>query len=279
VTHVLKRHIFGAEPCALTIAGLDPSGGAGIAADLRGFELAGVWGCAVCAVLTVQSTAGLRSIQAQDAAFVRAQADEVLANENILTLKTGALGSAENVRGIIDLLKAHPDLPAIVDPVMVATRVKGDAKLLDPDALEAMRELTHHALLVTPNVDEAEALLDTKIKSLDDLRLAAAMLVSRGARAALVKGGHLAGDHAIDVLATRNSVVLLRTPRRKGPAFHGGGCTLASLIAGHLAKRISQGEAIGEDELVESVRWSKRKLTVAISRPLRIGRGLLVLKP
>jgi hydroxymethylpyrimidine kinase/phosphomethylpyrimidine kinase len=264
-----------ADPSALTIAGLDPSGGAGISADVRAFEAAGVWGCSVCALLTVQSTAGLRSAHPIDAETVLAQATEVLRHQNVRAIKSGALGSPANVRAVVQIGKAHPKLPLIVDPVMIATRTKGGARLLEAEALVAMRELCSQATLVTPNVDEAEALVEGRIRDLEDLREAAVTLVARGARAALVKGGHLSGDYAADVLATRGHVVVLRTPRRKGAAFHGGGCTLAALIAGGLAHR----QAHDEDTLIEVVRWAKRRLTTAISRPRRIGDGLLVLEP
>ena len=263
------------DPCALSIAGFDPSGGAGIAADLRAFAAAEVWGTAVCALVTVQSTAGLRSAHPLPAELVLAQATEVLRHQRILAIKTGALGSPDNVRVAVQLGRAYPKLPLIVDPVMIATRTKGGARLLEADALEAMRELSAQATLVTPNVDEAEALLEGRIRDVEDLREAAVTLVGRGARAALVKGGHLVGDSAADVLATRGHVVVLRTPRRKGPAFHGGGCTLASLIAGGLAVRGKHDE----DTLLEVVRWAKRRLTTAISRPRKIGDGLLVLDP
>jgi hydroxymethylpyrimidine/phosphomethylpyrimidine kinase len=263
------------DACALTIAGLDPSGGAGIAADLRGFAAAEVWGTSVCALITVQSTAGLRSAHPLAADLVLEQATEVLRHQNIRAIKTGALGSPENVRVAVQIGRAHPKLPLIVDPVMIATRTRGGARLLEPDALEAMRELAAQATLVTPNVDDAEAMLEGRIRDLDDLREAAVALVAKGARAALVKGGHLSGDYAADVLATKGHVVVLRTPRRKGPAFHGGGCTLAALVAGGLAARPTHDE----DTLIEVVRWAKRRLTTAISRPRKIGDGLLVLDP
>ncbi len=268
------RKVVG-DACALTIAGLDPSGGAGIAADLRAFAAAEVWGTAVCALVTVQSTAGLRSAHPLDADLVLAQATEVLKHENIRAIKTGALGSPANVRVAVQLGQAFPKLPLVVDPVMIATRTRGGARLLEADALDAMRELASQATLVTPNVDEAEALLEGRIRDVEDLREAAVTLVARGARAALVKGGHLSGDYAADVLATKGHVVVLRTPRRKGPAFHGGGCTLAALVAGGLAARGQHDE----DTLIEVVRWAKRRLTTAISRPKRIGDGLLVLDP
>jgi len=266
------------KSAALTVAGVDPSGGAGIAADLRGFDAAGAWGCAVVAVLTVQSTAGLRSVTSIDTALVVEQAEEVLAHQRVRALKTGALGSSSNVRAVAQLARRHDGVPLIVDPVMIATRSPGGARLLDDEALASMNDLASRATLVTPNVDEAEALLCGTIRDERDQREAASMLVARGARAALVKGGHLRGDDAADVLATRTGVVRLATRRERTRPFHGGGCTLAALVAGKLATMTWRGRP-GDDDLVTAARWAKRRLSAAIRRPLRVGSGLLVLDP
>ncbi len=264
------------RPSALSIAGLDPSGGAGIAADLRAFGAAGAWGCAACAVVTVQSTAGLRSAQALPPALVAAQAEEVLANGTVRALKTGALGSAENVRAVAALLRGRPRLPAVVDPVMIATRAPGGARLLDEAALEAMRALCALAALVTPNLDEAEALAGVPVRDRYEQREAARLLVGRGARAALVKGGHLEGDpESADLLVAGGREFVLRARRRRVAPFHGGGCTLSALVAGRLAVA---GAAPGDTEaLVGAARWAKRRLGAAIDRAERVGRGLLVL--
>ncbi|HEU4409236.1 MAG TPA: hydroxymethylpyrimidine/phosphomethylpyrimidine kinase [Polyangiaceae bacterium] len=264
------------RPSALSIAGLDPSGGAGLAADLRAFGAAGAWGCAVCAVVTVQSTAGLRSAHPLPPALVAAQAEEVLAHTDVRALKTGALGSAENVRAVAALVRARPRLPAVVDPVMIATRAPGGARLLDEGALEAMRELASLAALVTPNLDEAEALTGAPVRDRYEQREAAALLVGRGARAALVKGGHLEGDpEAADLLFVGGRAVVLRARRRAIAPFHGGGCTLAALVAGRLA---AAGAAARDAEAIAgAARWAKRRLGAAIGRPERVGRGLLVL--
>ncbi len=259
--------------CALTIAGLDPSGGAGFLADLRGFEAAGAWGCAACAVQTVQSTAGLRSVLPTPAGHLRAQVDEILAHQRVRALKTGALGSTENVRAVIELLKSRPELPTVVDPVMIATRSPEGARLLDDEALAAMRELCALATVVTPNIDEAEALLACKIRDQKDQREAALALVARGARAAVVKGGHLPGPQVIDALAAGDQVTLLRVARRQKAEFHGGGCLFAALIAGRLAMAPTpqKAEAIGC-----AVADAKRLLTRAILRAVDVGDGLLV---
>ncbi|MCU0654698.1 MAG: hydroxymethylpyrimidine/phosphomethylpyrimidine kinase [Polyangiaceae bacterium] len=259
--------------CALTIAGLDPSGGAGLTADLRGFEAAGVWGCAACSVLTVQSTAGLRSVLATPAEHLQAEVDEVLAHQRVRALKTGALGSTANVRVVLATLERHPELPVVIDPVIIATRSPEGARLLDGEALSAMRQLCARATVVTPNVDEAEALLERQIRDRKAQREAAEALVELGARAAIVKGGHLEGDQVVDVLATRSGVLSIATPRRQKAEFHGGGCLFAALIAGHLA---AGPLAPTDEDIVRSIKASKKVLSRAILRAASVGDGLLV---
>jgi hydroxymethylpyrimidine/phosphomethylpyrimidine kinase len=260
--------------CALTIAGLDPSGGAGLAADLRGFDAAGAWGCAACAVLTVQSTAGLRSVLPTPAEHLRAELDELLAHQRIRAIKTGALGSTENVRVVLEVLARYPELPVVVDPVIIATRSPEGARLLDSDALAAMRELCARATVVTPNIDEAEALLERRVRDRKEQEEAAVALVRLGARAALVKGGHLEGPEAVDILATADRVVALRAPRRQRAEFHGGGCLFAALLAGHLALA---PEAETTTTIERVVRLSRKLLLRAIHRAADAGDGLLVL--
>ncbi len=261
--------------CALTIAGLDPSGGAGISADLRSFAACGVWGCAALAVVTVQSTAGIVSATSFEPALVLAQSREVLAHERVRAIKTGALGSAAVVRAVSALAAEHGGLPLVIDPVMVATHAPTGARLLDPEALAAMREALSLATMATPNMDEAEALLETSLRSADDLTQAAREIQKRfGARAVLVKGGHLTQGPALDVLAIGDRVEKLTSRRLKVQPFHGGGCTLASLIAGKLA---SMPGAIDDAAILEAVSFAKRRLTGAIRRATHIGDGLLVL--
>lgn len=259
--------------CALTIAGLDPSGGAGIIADLRSFAATSIWGCAACAVLTVQSTAGLRSALSTPAEQLQAQIDEVLAHQRVVVIKTGALGASANVRVVLEIARKHPALPLVVDPVMIATRSPEGARLLDAEALGLMRELSARALVVTPNTDEAEALLECRIRDEQDQREAARTLVARGAFSALVKGGHLDGEEAVDILAFTDEVVALRSPRQPIEAFHGGGCHLASLIAGYLGKSGRADRAAVE----QATRAAKARLDAAIATSLDVGDGLRVL--
>ena len=261
------------QACVLTIAGLDPSGGAGIAADLRMIRAAGLWGCAAVAVLTVQSTAGLLSATPVDPHLVIAQAREVLAHQRVASIKTGALGSVDNVRAVFALLAQYPDIPVVIDPVMIATRAPSGARLLDATALHALREGLKLATVVTPNVDEAEALLGMRIADADDLVRAARALVRAGARAALVKGGHLADGPSIDALAIGPRALKFIAPRLPLAPFHGGGCSLASLIAAYLAKL----GASDDREVIESVRRARRALRRSLRKTTDIGDGLLVL--
>ncbi len=257
--------------CALAIAGLDPGGGAGIAADLRAFAAAGVFGCAAVAVVTVQSTAGLRAARALPAREVLAQAREVLARQRVGAIKTGALGSAANVRAVAGLLARHPEIPAVVDPVMLPSR--GAARLLAARAVDALRDaLVPRASLVTANAPEAEALTGLRVATLDEAADAARAIVLLGARAALVKGGHLRGRDAVDVLAMDGQIFGLAMPRAKAGALHGTGCVLASLIAGRIAARPA-------DALHAQIRWAKRVHHAAIVAAYEVGAGARVLWP
>ena len=258
-----------AMPCALTIAGLDPGGGAGIAADLRAFQVAGVFGCAAISLTTVQSTNGLRSALPLHSKDVVAMAREVLKAQDVRAIKVGALGSLANVKAVAQLLKTCKGLPVVVDPVMGASR--GRARLVADNALATLRkDLLPRATLITPNVPEAEAITGMQIASLRDARSAAHALVRLGAEAAMVKGGHLAGARATDIVAFRDGTELelssVRLPIRT--RIHGGGCTLASLIAGRLAHG---------DALKDALKWSKRTLDRALPKLRNVGGELRVI--
>jgi hydroxymethylpyrimidine/phosphomethylpyrimidine kinase len=264
--------------CALAIGGLDPGGGAGIAADLRAFRAAGVFGCAAVAVLTVQSTAGLRAATAIDPRRVTAQALEVLRHQRVRAVKIGALGSAGNVRAVARLLRGRRGLPVVLDTPMRPTR--GGPPLLARAALGAVLEdLLSVATVVTVNADEAEALLGEPVRTIGEAHDAAralAALVTRGAgsgaRAVVVKGGHLQGPSAIDVLAMDGEVIELRARRLALRPTHGTGCTFASLIAGRLARR--EGERAERGAIIAAIRWAKRVHHAALSRTVSVGRGL-----
>ncbi len=261
------------RPCVLIVAGLDPSGGAGLAADQRAVLSTGAWPCPVCAAVTVQSTAGLVSVHPIDPALLDAQAREVLRHQPVRAIKTGALGSESNVRATITLLHDHPSLPAVVDPVVAATRSAG-ARLLDSDAVRAQLELLSLATVLTPNADEASSLLGKRIRDEADLADAARDLGALGAEAVLVKGGHVRGPRAVDVLYAGGQIHRFSAPRLAVAPFHGGGCTMASLIAGELA--VSGGKP-DREAIVRAVRKAKRTLARAIHSAARVGHGLLVL--
>jgi len=263
-------------PCALAIGGLDPGGGAGVLADLRAFAAAGAFGCAAVALTTVQSTAGLRRVRYVPARDVVAQAEEVLRSQRVRALKLGALGSRENVSAVARLLARHPDVPAVVDTPIRPTR--GQARLLAADALAAVRrDLLPRATLVTVNLLEARAFTGEAVETIGEAHDAARTLSAAGARAVLIKGGHMAGPAAIDVLAVDGEVMELRAARLALAPTHGTGCTFASLIAGRLAVRASPRSRVDRDDLVAAVRWAKRVHHAALARAVDVGRGMRVI--
>lgn len=262
--------------CALTIAGLDPGGGAGIAADLRAFAAAGAFGCAVVALLTVQSTSGLVSSRPVPSHLVLAQAREVVGRQRVRALKIGALGSVDNVRAIARWLRSQPRMPSVVDPVLLPSRGRG--RLLAERGLAALRdEVVPQALLVTANAPEAQSILDRPVTSVTDACDAALAMCALGARAALIKGGHLPGKLAVDVLAIGGKVFELSAPRMSLPPLHGGGCVLASLIAGRLAADERGGET--EARLLRAVRWARAAHRAALRRSWDVGGTSRVLIP
>ena len=256
--------------CALAVGGLDPGGGAGIAADLRAFASAGAFGCAAIAVMTVQSTSGLESSRPVAARDMVAQASSVVLHQRVRAIKTGALGSAENVRALAAWLALHAGIPVIVDTVMLPTR--GRARLLSPFALGDLRAaLIPRAWLVTANAPEAAALTGLRVTTVPEARAAALAIKRMGSRAVLVKGGHLEGELAVDVLVTPEGVTELRARRLAIPPVHGGGCVLASLIAGRIAVR--------RERTIDAVRWAKRAHHRLLARAVDVGGDLRVLVP
>jgi hydroxymethylpyrimidine/phosphomethylpyrimidine kinase len=257
-------------PCVLLVGGLDPGGGAGVLADARAVARAGAFGCAAAAVLTVQSTSGMRAATPVGARELIAECTEVVEHQRVRAIKVGALGSDDNVRAVGDFLGIHRDLPAVVDTVMIPSR--GRARLLEERAVGALRDrILPRATLVTVNTPEAEALTGLRVSRLDEARGAAQAILDLGANAVLVKGGHLGGARAVDVFATRDKVVSLAAARLRVKAFHGGGCALASLIAGRLA--------VSDDpfDLEPAVRWAKRIHHAALARTTDVGGDLRVL--
>lgn len=248
------------HPVALTIAGSDPSGGAGLQADLKTFHQHGVYGAAAISLLTVQNTRGCEDVVVMSAELVRAQVSAVLLDLPVAVVKTGALGSAENVTAVADVLRGR-GLPLIVDPVRVATVGTQTGLLRDEARDVVLTDLFPLATLVTPNLREAAWLTGREVGSLPEMRDAARALVDLGAPAVLVKGGHLAftSDHpAIDVLLLDGSLHELHADRVVTSAGHGTGCSLASAIAAHLAwgKSLEQAVILGKE-------WVRRGLASA----------------
>ena len=252
-------------PVALTIAGSDSGGGAGIQADLKTFTAFDVYGASVVTALTAQNTRGVRGIAAVEPAFVAAQLDAVLDDLDVGAAKTGMLLSAAVIDVVVDRLAARPPRHLIVDPVLVAT---SGAPLLEPAAIARLRErLVPLATLLTPNLREAEALTGRPVTGPADLRTAARALLDLGARAVLVKGGHLEGD-ALDLLDDGQNVRELSAPRIARSDAHGTGCTLSAAIAAALARGL---------ELNAAVVAAKRYVTRAIESASRVGQGAPVL--
>jgi hydroxymethylpyrimidine/phosphomethylpyrimidine kinase len=248
-------------PVALTIAGSDCSGGAGIQADLKTFAAFRVYGASVLTALTAQNTLGVRAILEIAPAFVAAQIDAVVEDLDVRAAKTGMLATAGVIETVADRLQAHPIAALVVDPVMRAT--SGDA-LLEPAAVERLRDLLLPlATLVTPNLDEAARLTGRPVTNAQQMRDAARALVELGARAALVTGGHLAGE-ARDVLFDGAHFHELAAPRLATRSTHGTGCTLSAAIVAGLA--LGRG-------LDEAVVTAKRYVTRAIETAPGIGHG------
>ena len=221
-------------PCALTIAGSDSGGGAGIQADLKAFAAHRVHGLSAIAALTAQHTRGVTAVEVPDTGFLRAQVDACFDDFRIPAVKLGMLASARVIHVVADALEHHRPAHVVVDPVMIAT---SGARLLEADALDAVRtRLLPLATLVTPNLPEAELLLGHAIPDLDAMHAAAAELRAAGVAGVLLKGGHLedGGTQVPDLLADRAGTEVILHPRLDLES-HGTGCTLASAVAANLA--------------------------------------------
>ena len=228
---------------ALTIAGSDSGGGAGIQADLKTFSRFGVFGTSVITAVTAQNTIGIRAWERVSPALVRAQIDAVADDLRPIALKSGMLGDADVVHAVAECIRTHALTPYVLDPVMVAT--SGDV-LLESDAVAAIiRELFPLATLVTPNLDEAALLLGRSVADVGAMESAARSLVTDfGAKAALVKGGHLSSDTIVDVLYDGFTVTRFEHPRIDTMSTHGTGCTLSAAITARLALGGSLREAV-----------------------------------
>lgn len=233
---------FPTLPIALTIAGSDSGGGAGIQADLKTFQAFGVFGTSALTAITAQNTQGVRAIHAVPLEVVRAQIDAVVEDLPPRGLKSGMLATAELVAAVAEAIQDHGLSNYVLDPVMVAT--SGD-RLLDADAEGAVaRLLVPLATLVTPNLHEAGILTGGSVSTLDEMRQAARELVGMGAKAVLVKGGHLASGEAVDLLWDGVEERTWRRERIETRHTHGTGCTLSAAAAAALARGFALPEAV-----------------------------------
>ncbi len=252
-------------PIAVTIAGSDSSGGAGIQADLKTFAALGVYGASVITALTAQNTKGVTGIHDVPPDFISAQIDAVFFDLDVRAVKIGMLSHPAVIEAVVAGLDRHRQTRIVLDPVMVAT--SGD-RLLAPEAIEVLRrELIPRALLITPNLPEAAALLDAPIAASETMmREQGERLLALGAKAVLIKGGHAAGAESVDLLVEPTAVARLASERVATKNTHGTGCTLSAAVAAGLAKG---------QRLAEAVREAKAYVSAAIGAAdrLHIGSG------
>lgn len=252
-------------PIALTIAGSDSGGGAGIQADLKTFSALGVYGASVVTALTAQNTREVRGVFDVDPGFVRAQIEAVFDDIAVDAIKIGMLSRADIIEAVADALEAGPQIPVVLDPVMVA---KSGDPLLRREAIAALRDrLLPLAAVVTPNLPEAGVLLDRPGPgAVEEMAEAARALHALGPRAVLVKGGHLAAETVTDILWDGTREHRFASPRIETRNTHGTGCTLSSAIAAGLARGMA---------LTDAVAAARDYLQVAIRRAddLHVGSG------
>ncbi len=233
---VSQTHTFMKQyPIALSIAGSDSSGGAGIQADLKAISALGVYGATVITAITAQNTKGVSAIQGILPEIIEAQGEAVLNDLNVDAIKIGMLHSIPVIESVGRLLSAYPNIPVVVDPVMVAT--SGD-RLLEDGSLDAYRNLIFpHTTILTPNLEEAALLADMKIDSIDDMLAAGKIILKQGCKAVIIKGGHLSSEVKTDILIREgNEPVFLNADNIKTENTHGTGCSLSASIAACIAK-------------------------------------------
>ncbi|HSM09886.1 MAG TPA: bifunctional hydroxymethylpyrimidine kinase/phosphomethylpyrimidine kinase [Gemmatimonadota bacterium] len=247
------------RPIALTIAGSDSGGGAGIQADLKTFHAFEVFGTSVVTAITAQNTRAVTAVQRVDPHIVRAQMDALAADLPPAASKSGMLADAEIIETVAAGLEAGGFGPYVLDPVMVAA---SGARLLDPDAVGALRaRLVPLARLVTPNLAEAAILADRPVNDPDEMRAAGERILELGCEAVLVKGGHLAGPTVVDILLTNAGERVWRAPKLDAGDPHGTGCTLSAAIAAGLA----YGRPL-EAAVDEALAFTRRAISTAPKR-------------
>lgn len=269
-------------PVAMTIAGSDPSGGAGIQADLKTFAAFGVYGASVITALTAQNTVGVTGVLKIAPSFIAAQFDAVASDLTIAAIKTGMLADVQTVEAVAALLRRAQPRCLVVDPVMVAT--SGD-RLLDPAAIDAVRgALLPLATVITPNLPEAAALLETVVATSEaEMHAQARRLMAFGSRAVLLKGGHGEDADAVDLLVTDAAVLRFVRPRIATRNTHGTGCTLAAAVAAGLARgdplemAVENAKAYVHAALLSAAHWRLGKghgpVDHGVAAPEKISRG------
>jgi hydroxymethylpyrimidine/phosphomethylpyrimidine kinase len=227
----------------LVIAGSDSGGGAGIQADIKTITAFGAYAATAITALTAQNTLGVAAVHVAPLDFIAKQIEVVMADIGADVVKTGMLADAATIETVCEAMRRYaPDVPVVVDPVMVAT---SGARLLADDALTMLvQRLIPMASVITPNLPEAEALAGMAIPDIDTMRHAATALLSLGTPAVLLTGGHLPGDHIVDLLATTDGIEEFAAPRIESRNTHGTGCTLASGIAAGLAQGMALRDAV-----------------------------------
>ena len=257
-----------AVPVALTIAGSDSGGGAGVQADLKTFEAFGVWGTSAITGITAQNTLGVQDALVVPAALVEAQIDSVACDLGVSAAKTGMLGNAEVIRAVASSIAAHDISPVVVDPVLVTSH--GEV-LLEKDAVEVLCALLLPvSQIVTPNLPEAEAMLGHPVEGIEGMMAAAEEIARFGPRAVLLKGGHMQGPDSTDVMWLDGELHLLEGPRIPRRNTHGTGCTLSAAICAELAL----GKAV-----LDACRSAKEFVTAAIIAGLDVGAGVGPVNP
>jgi hydroxymethylpyrimidine/phosphomethylpyrimidine kinase len=255
-----NNHSNATPPILLTIAGFDPSCGAGIAADLKTFAAHGCYGVAAITSLTVQNTQGVTDVQNTPSAMLRAQLEALANDSEIAAVKIGMLGNRGNAVVVAEFLDAHKFAQVVHDPVMKSS---SGAELLDAAGIKYVAaELLKRATVITPNIPEAEILTGLTIKDLGDMEAAARKIVEMGAHAVIVKGGHM--ERAVDVLFDGNEVVALAGDRVREETLHGTGCAFAAAIAAQLASG---------RPLTEAAMLAKAYVTKAIEKSYPTGKG------
>jgi len=256
----MNHQLSAAWPVALSIAGFDPSSGAGIAADLKTFGAHGCYGVAALTALTIQNTQGVYAVYPTERAVLKETIAALLADGRVKAIKIGMLANRANAEVVSEILESNPAIPSVLDPVI---RSSSGKDLMDEACQEYLRDyLIKRAHVITPNLFEASAMTGLRVENLDAMKAAARKLVEMGARAVVVTGGHL--DKATDVLYDGSGLEVFIGDRVKPDNTHGTGCTFSSAIAAHLA--------LGR-QLREAVVLAKAYVTEAVRKAYSVGPG------